>query len=309
MNEVLKKLLESELLTDESRKELEDAFATSINEAIAAAVEEARNDTIAQTKVELHEQYAQQKELLIDAVEAKVNDYLLAEITQLKEDIKRFRDLEAEKAVELAKEKASLRERLKADMSTLVEKIDRFLEVKVASEFEELRSDIMEARKANFGMKVFESFLPEYRKYFVDATATERELTEANVKLDMLNKKYKNVKKEKEGLFRKIKLENVLAPLTGSQKDLMESILSSVPTERLEESYKLYIKRVIKETAAPVSKKTKIVEHIEPKFDDEQTFIVTGDKDEIIVENYDPEKAAVDQMKLSMMRLAGIGSS
>ena len=37
-----------------------------------------------QTKVELHEQYAQQKELLIDAVEAKVNDYLLAEINLIR---------------------------------------------------------------------------------------------------------------------------------------------------------------------------------------------------------------------------------
>lgn len=318
MNEVLNKLLESELLTDESKKELEEAFTATLHDAIEEAVDVARNEVIAQTKVELHEQYAQQKELLIDALESKVNEYLVAEIAQLKEDIKSFRDLEAEKAIELAKEKAALSEQLKADMVQLVEKLDRFLDVRIANEFEELRSDIQEAKKLDFGRRIIEAFSHEYRKYFVDATATEKELVEAKACLDDLNKKYKSVKKEKAGLTRKIKMESILAPLKGSQKDLMESILSSVATEKLEESYKLYIKRVLKETA-PVSESKK--EDVKVDSLNEDTFakldsifesadhkVITGDSVETIVESQVTHTSPADDLKMQMMRLAGIGS-
>lgn len=304
MNEILEKLLNSEILNDESKKELEEAFKTTLDEAVAVAVAEAKEETSAQTKIELHEQFAQQKELLIDAVESKVNDFLLQEMATLKADIKSFRDLEAEKAIEIAKEKTKLGERLAKDMTKLVNKLDTFLEMRITSEFDVLKEDILEAKKLEFGKKIFEAFLPEYRKYFVDPNETEAALNEAKIKIDKLSSKYKNVKKEKEALYRKVKLEGVLSPLTGRHRDLMESILSSVGTEKLEDAYKLYINKVLKEST---DKPTKVIKESAAPAQEApvtETVVITGDDETHVV-----TEAVVDDLadtKSYFMKLAGI---
>jgi hypothetical protein len=309
MNEILQKLLETDLLTEDSKKELTEAFESHI----ADVVEEAKTAAIADTKIELHEQFTQQKEQLIEAIDSKVNEFMIAEIEALKEDIKAFRDLEAEKLVEIAKEKKKLGKTLKEDMAKLVKKIDTFLEMRLAEEFKEIKADLKEAKKADFGRTVFEAFLPEFRKYFVDPTSTERELTEMKVKVSDLTKKFKNVKKEKDSLYRKIKVESVLSPLTGASRDVMESILSSVATEKLEEAYKLYLPRVLKESVIPESEKSgdqpsiikeSMVHHSDLPF--AKSNFKSGD--EFVVESTIPtqEQVVHPSMIQEMTKLAGI---
>ena len=291
MNEILKKLLESEILTEASKTELEDAFKTTLEEAVTQAVEEAKADTIAQTKLELHEQYTKQKEMLIEAIDAKVNDFLIAEA-----------------GVKLAEEKTQLGKQLKEDMATLVGKLNSFLEARIYAEFSEIKADLQEAKKLDFGRQIFEAFLPEYRKNFVDATKTETELHEAKCKLDTLNKKYKNVKKEKEALYRKVKLKEVLSPLSGRQKDIMESILMSYETSRLDEAYKMFINKVLKESVDTDTKKdTVLSESAAPAKDyDFDTVIITGDtQPTTIVESVEDDKFS-NSIAYDFMRLAGL---
>lgn len=308
MNEILKKLLESELLSEESKQELTDAFQAQLNEAI----EEAKSAAAAETKVELHEQFAQQKEQLVEAVDRTVNEFIVAEFAALKDDIKAFRDLEAEKAIELAKEKTKLGKTLKEDMATLVKQLDKFLEERFAVEFQDIRDDIIKAKEADFGREVFEAFLPTYRKYFVNPTKTETDLSEAKIKLGKLNKKYKNVKQEKDALYRRIRVESVLAPLTGSNRDLMGSILSSVATEKLEEAYKQYLPRVLKESVDKT--KTVVTEGVQGLGDDhlvsktvdiDNAFVVSGDTEQRIDESADQPTTLASQFA----RLAGITST
>ena len=308
MNEILKKLLESEILTEASKTELEDAFKTTLEEAVTQAVDEAKADTIAQTKLELHEQYTKQKEMLIEAIDAKVNDFLISEMKTLKQDIKDFRDLEAEAGVKLAEEKKQLGKQLKEDMATLVGKLNSFLEARIFAEFSEIKDDLQEAKKLDFGRQIFEAFLPEYRKNFVDATKTESELFEAKCKLDKLKKQYKNVKKEKEDLYRKVKLKEVLSPLSGRQKDIMESILMSYETARLDEAYKMFINKVLKESEGTVQESviTESATTVKKDYDFE-TVIITGDTPEVttIVESVDGDKLS-NSIASDFMRLAGI---
>jgi hypothetical protein len=307
MNEVLKKLLESNILSEESRTELEEAFSKTLNEAVDKAVEEATEATTIKVTTELHEKYVSDRESLIDAIDTKVNQLMDKEVNELKEDIRSYRDLEAESTIEIAKEKQRLAETLKKDMATLVDKLDLFLEARIDAEFETIRGDLQEAKKLNFGRQIIEAFSAEYRKYFVNPTKTEAQLQEANEKIDTLNKKYKNMKKDKDALTRKIKVESVLAPLSGNSRDLMESILSTVPTEKIEESYKTYINRVLKESA-PVTKPAKsskskpVHESTLPPMSD--TFIITGD--EPIEESVNNEPTVADKERLALMQLAGI---
>ena len=307
MNELLKKLLEAEILSEDSKKELEEAFQTQLNEVIEAT----KAETAEQVRVELSEQWVKDKEDLIEAIDAKVNDFLAKEAAELHEDISSFRDLEAEHAVKLTEAKQALAAQLEEDMAQLVEKLDGFLEMRLKNEFNELRADLHEAKKLDFGRKIFESFLPEYRKYFVDASETEQELQEAKIKIDTLNKKYKNVKSEKDSLFRKVKLENVLSPLAGRQRDIMETILSSVATDKLEESYKKYIGRVIKEgeNISESAEKTEDVKATKPTLTESVTVkeavLKTGDTT-VLVENHDDSGSASAQTASYYKRLAGI---
>lgn len=305
MNELLKKLLEAEILSEDSKKELEEAFQIQLNEVIEAT----KAETAEQVRVELSEQWVTDKEQLIEAVDQKVNEYLLAEIQELKDDISSFRDLEAEYAVKLTEAKKALGLQLESDMAQMIDKLDSFLEMRLKNEFNELRSDLQEAKKLDFGRKIFEAFLPEYRRYFVDASATERELHEAKVKIDKLSKKYKNVKGEKDSLFRKVKMEHVLAPLNGRQRDIMETILASVATDKLEEAYKTYISRVIKEgveeNKATTTEKKTIKPSLTESTTSKTTFVKTGDSDPL-VENTDDSAIATSQTTSYYKRLAGI---
>lgn len=304
MNEILKKLLESEILTEDSKKELDDAFQSTIDAAVTKAVEEAKESTISATKMQLHEQYAQNKELLIEAVDSKVNEFLINEMSALKKDIKDFRDLEAEYGVKLSESKKALQKTLKEDFKKVLTKMNSFLESRLQAEFDEIKHDINESKKHQFGRKIFEAFLPEYRKHFVDANETEAELFEAKQKLDKLNKKYKNMKRDNEELYRKVKLKEVLSPLSGRQKDIMESILQGYPTERLEESYKVFISKVLKESTEPsdvVDSKKVLTEST--KLKNIETTLLTGD--EMITESHQ-QPSEGSTMKSEILRLAGL---
>jgi len=300
MDELLKKLLEAEILSEDSKQELEVAFQTRLDETIEAV----RKETEERVQVELSEKWVVERDMLIEAIDSKLDDMFVEEINELKSDIERFRDLETEYANKLVEAKQGLASQLESDLGDLVEKLDTFLEMRIAAEFDDLREDLHEARKLEFGKSIFEAFLPEYRKYFVDATQTERELSEAKAKLDKLEGKYKNVKKEKEDLFRKVKMEKVLSPLQGRQKEIMETILNGVATDELEEGYKRFIGRVLKESSTEETTQS-LSESVEQPVEIKESVIKTGDRSfgsEMLTENTHDSNPLASQFR----RLAGI---
>lgn len=303
MDELLKKLLEAEILSEDSKKELEEAFQTRLDETIKTVEKE----TAERVQVELSEKWVVERDMLIEAIDSKIDDMLLEELNELKADVERFRDLETEYANKLVEAKKDLTHQLESDLGELVEKLDTFLEMRIAAEFDEIKEDLQEARKLEFGKKIFEAFLPEYRKYFVDATATEKELAEAKERIEKLEGKYKNVKKEKEDLFRKVKLEKVLSPLSGRNREIMETILNSVATDELEEGYKRFIGRVLKETAQQESSdENTLNESVEShEVDLSNTIIKEGNRSfgsEMLTEN----KSDSNSLAMQFKRMAGI---
>jgi len=243
MDELLKKLFEAEVLTADTKAELEQAFKKQISEAVELAKKEAADST----KAELTEQWLTERDALVEAIDSKINEFLAEEMKELKNDIEDYRDLKAEfadKAVEL---KAELAEELKIDLAELVDKLDAFLEIRINSEMEELREDIDHVRKIEFGREVFEAFGDMYKKRFIEEGSIEAQLREAQAKLIESKKQLDEKAKEARLLGRKIKLESVLKPLSGRQREAMEILLKNVATENLEEGYKTFIGRVVKE--------------------------------------------------------------
>ena len=129
MDELLKKLLEAEMLTEETRAELQTAFKSQLDEAINSA----RQEATATVTAELREQWISERETLIEALDSKVTEAMISEFDELKEDIERFRDLEAEYAEKLVEAKGDMATVLKGDVAQLIEKLERVIQEKNAS--------------------------------------------------------------------------------------------------------------------------------------------------------------------------------
>ena len=310
MDELLKKLLEAEVLTEATRAELQTAFQGQLDEAIATA----RAEATATVTAELNEQWIADREILIEALDSKVTEALSAELAELKEDIERFRDLEAEKANEILEAKADMADKLKADIAQLIEKLDSFLEVRLTAELDELREDIEEVKKNEFGRKVFESFVTEFKKHYAGDDSVEAKLNETEQRLEDTAAALEEAQKKAAALERTIKLEKVLAPLSGRTKEVMEAILKTVDTNMLEEAYKTYIGRVLKETSVKEVKTSEKEEEVlaEGVKEGVRGVTKTGDDQQQMIEesvhNHVEDRAsAISDAELARLRrIAGV---
>lgn len=247
MNELLKKLLAAEVLTEDTKQELEAAFKTQLDEAINTARAEAQ----ATVTAELNEQWITEREILIEALDAKLTEALTSELEELRESIESYRDLEVEHEEKLVEAKAEMATVLKKDIAQLIETLDTFLEVRLTSELEELRESIDDARKNEFGKHVFEAFVSEFKKHYAGDDSVEAKLNEAEQRLEDTQAALMEAEEKAAKLERTAKLEKVLAPLSGRTREVMEAILKNVDTPMLEDAYKTYVGRVLKETSAP----------------------------------------------------------
>jgi len=325
MEELLQKLLEAEVLSEETKKDLESAFQTKLDEAIAVA----KDDAAADVRAELTEQWVIERDQLIEAVDSKVTEFLAKEVEELKEDIERFRDIEAEYAEKLVEAKAAMSDELKDDLMELVEKVDAFLEIRLAAEIEELREDLDTVRKNDFGRRVFEAFAEEFVASYADEDSAEISLRETQERLRDAEEALAESESKRKEIEREIAMEQVLSPLTGRQREVMEAILRNVDTEHLEEGYKTFIGRVLRETSEKEgsvlaeskkekdeddddeddkkSKKSKKSNKEDDEDDEdekiEEGVIITGDKEEeIVIESDSSHKAQIAYYK----KLAGI---
>lgn len=319
MEELLKKLLAAEVLTEETKQELEAAFKKHLD----GAVEKAREEAQATVTAELNEQWITERETLIEAIDEKVSQVLTEELKELKEDIERFRDLEAEHAEKLVEAKGEMADQLKKDMDMLIEKLDKFLEIRLTAEVDELREDVEIVKKNEFGKKVFEAFVAEFRKHYTGDDSVEAKLTETQQRLEDTLSALEDAEKKIAKADRAEKMRTVLAPVSGRTREVMEAILKNVDTPLLEEAYKTYIGRVVKETTekkeevktSTSEKEEKVLAEGEKKEEAKPATsgkAVTGDTKEVLEEsaklNKEPEVKSVisDEEKARLKRLAGI---
>jgi len=244
MEELLQKLLEAEILSEDTKKDLEGAFQNKLDEAISAA----KDDASADVRAELTEKWVVERDQLVEAVDTKVTEFLGKEVEELKEDIERFRDLEAEYAEKLVEAKTAMSDELKDDLKELVEKVDAFLEIRLNAEVDELKEDLDEVRKNDFGRRVFEAFADEFTVNYADEDSAENSLRETSARLKDAEDALELSEGKLSDVNRTIAMETILSPLGGRQRDVMEAILANVDTEQLEEGYATFIGRVIRET-------------------------------------------------------------
>jgi len=245
MNELLNKLLQAEVLTEDTRKELQSAFAKQLNEAVQTARQEAQ----AAVTAELNEQWINERETLIEALDAQVTEALSEELKELKADIERFRDLEAEHSTKLVEAKEEMAGRVKQDLQQLIENLDTWMEIRLTAELSELKEDLEQAKKRALGQRIFEAFVAEFKQNYVAEGSTEKQLQESQTRLADANSALKAAEAKAAKLERKMAMESVLSPLTGRSREVMEAILKNVDTPLLEQAYTTYIGRVVRESS------------------------------------------------------------
>ena len=296
MDEILNKLLQSELLSEETKAEISEQWTTSV-EAFKTQVREEVSGTV---RLELAEQWAGERDELIGKVDTFVAEALTKEIAELRGDIDRFRDLEAEYAEKIVEEKHKLAEEVASELDGLVDKIDDFFEMRLQAEMEELAEDLAVVKQNEFGRKIFEAFATTYGESYVDEDAVQSKLTVAESKLADAEKALAEREDALNKMVREAKMESVLSSLTGKKREQMAMVLRNIETGRLEESYKFFIGRILKEgdapVAAPITEATKPVET-------QKTTVVTGEPVTIV-----ESAASADRSKelASLKRLAGI---
>jgi hypothetical protein len=294
MDEILKKLLESELLSEESKAEISEQWTTSV-ETFKTQV---REDVSNEVRLQLSEQWLTEREELIGKVDAFVAEALTKEIAELKGDIERFRDLEAEFASKLVEEKHKLAGEVASELDQLVDKIDTFFEMRLSAEMEELREDLDVVKQNEFGRRMFEAFVGEYAKSYVDESSVQAKLQVAEGKLSDAEKRLDEREEALNKMVRESRMEKILSPLTGKKREQMAMVLRNVDTDRLEESYKFFIGRILKEEeAAPAATLT------EGQAEKGKTTVVTGEPTSV---NTTAKAAQLSEQMSHLRRLAGI---
>lgn len=200
----------------------------------------------------------------------KLEDFVLK---QLAEEVKEFhadKKALAEQRVKLVKEgKRELVETKQKFVKKAAAVIEENINSALKKEIKAFRKDIMEARENDFGRRIFEAFVGEYMtshlneggevsKLSKQMKAMVAKLDEAKVELakqKQLNEQAElKLRATKDRLVRQQKLNEMLGPLGKKQRAVMEELLETVKTEKLEESFKKYLPAVLNENTQKLTR-------------------------------------------------------
>ena len=203
-------------------------------------------------------------------------------------------------AEKLVEEKHKLAEEVSAELDQLVDKIDAFFEMRLSEEMDELKEDLEIVKQNEFGRKIFEAFSGEYSKSYYDEDSSVAQLSITESKLEDAQKRISELEASQSKMLREQKMEKVLSSLSGKKREQIAFVLQNIETQKLEEAYKFFVGRILKEEDSTATGSTVITEATAPAA---ATVLVTGEEQITEEVNAPTEKsAALSQLK----RLAGI---
>lgn len=236
MSKELKAILESELLTDDVKASLKEAV-----EGLKISIEEnVRNDL----EVEYAKKFVDQKSEIVESLTTLVKETVEADITELKEDITKYKDLDVQYAQKLEQFKEDYKEQLD-------EAFNGFVAETVSDEISELRDDLMEAKKLQFGKDIFEAYEATFNQFGIGV-----DMKELQDQLDVSKQELKESKDELSGIQRDTKINELLESLSGSKREVMKTILEGVSFDKLENRFNETIDSVIKDSDKEVIKES-----------------------------------------------------
>lgn len=363
MLDAIKTLLDSGILNEESKSQIEEAWNSKLDEARQAIAGELRS--------EFANRYEHDKAVMVEALDKMVTETLSEEVRKISEEKAQLVADRAKFVMEMSnkanKFDAFLGENLKKEIvefvadrkkvseglaklekfmvRALAEELTEFAEDKkdlintkvklvaeakekleglqkqfvsrassmvqeavtttVRAEMTQLKEDIKIARENNFGRRLFEAFATEFsathlnehaeiRKLKTDVMAMASKLEEATktseVKAALAESKDREIARIKDSITREKKLNEMLKPLAADKAAVMESLLESVVTEKLEGTFQKYLPAVM--TGSGIKSDRKVV--------NESVKTMTGDRNAKTQDSYDAENI------VEIRRLAGL---
>jgi len=354
MLDALKTLFENDVVSEQVRQEIEEAWEAKVKENRLAATAELRE--------EFAQKYEHDKQTMVEAVDALVSERLASELAEFAEDRKSLAEAKAKYAVKmrenaktvkkfvsetLAQEIKELHEdqRVMAEnfakledfvVEQLAKEINEFSEDKkdlaetkvrlvreakshlgkvkkdfiersaktisetvdkaLRSEITQLKEDIDLARQNDFGRKIFEAFANEYgNSYLNEKSETakllnlvkvkDKQMAEAKKLAEKAHEMTQKVAKEKkqleESVRRSNKINDLIAPLSRDQKEIMVDLLESVQTDKLQHQFDRYLPAVI-DGKAPGKQKAVLAEAKEVTGNRENTNVSSKADDNLI---------------------------
>jgi hypothetical protein len=366
MLDALKTLFENDVVSEDVRNEIQEAWD--------AKIKENRTQVTAELREEFAQKYEHDKGTMVEAIDSLVSERLAEEIAEFAEDRKQLAEARAKYVVamrenantlkgfvmeQLTKEVSELHEDQKA-MAENFGKLEEFVVEALAKEIAEfnedkkdlaetkvrlvreakthfakvktnfiersakavsetvdkalkseiggLKEDIEEARRNDFGRKLFEAFASEYAGSYLneksetaklmnvlktkDAQLAEAKAFAAKAK-QLAESQATEKKRLVEAAERKDVINELTGPLNNDQKEIMMDLLESVQTANLRKSFDKYLPAVIDGNTP--AKKAKITEGKE----------ITGNREITSQTNVSRQADAKDNL-VEFKRLAGI---
>jgi len=362
MLDALKTLFENDVVSEDVR--------ASIEEAWDAKIKENKQQVTAELREEFAQKYEHDKQTMVEAIDTMLSERLASEIEEFAEDRKQLAEAKAKYAVamrenanllqkfvtqQLGKEVSELHEDQKAMakkfgkleefvVEALAKEIAEFYEDKkdlaetkvklvkeaknkfaevqksfvkrsaemvsetvskgLTKEISQLKEDIEAARQNDFGRRLFEAFANEYSNSYLNEKSEtaklmnvvklkDNQLAEAKVAAEKAIKLAESQETEKKRIIaeaaRKDKINDLIAPLSRAQKEIMTDLLESVQTAKLSSAFDKYLPAVI-DGKSPAKQKAVLSEAKE----------ITGNRDETVAIK------AKDENVVELRRLAGL---
>ena len=184
-------------------------------------------------------------------------------------------------------------------------KLKALLETTIKTELTTLKEDIQVAKENTFGRKIFETFAGEFMGSYLNEGTEVAKLNKSLNKLTAKLDEAKSTVAKKEVLLkesarasrvatdkveRKLIMNEMMAPLSKQQKEVMNALLESTKTTNLQNAFNKYLPSVLKEDAKPNQNK---------KVLSESSKEITGGKAMVA-------EANVDANIVNLRKLAGI---
>ena len=188
-------------------------------------------------------------------------------------------------------------------------RINKAVTSHLKGEITQLKEDIKSAKENNFGRKLFEAFASEYSVTYLDKNAETRKLLSALEQREqqlaeamkaaqhaakLVESKEREVRIIKESTQRQKVMGDLLKTLNKEKAQVMQSLLESVQTTKLQAAFDKYLPAVLNTGSERPAKKAVITESVRE---------VTGDKTAKVTEEVDIEER--DNV-IDIRRLAGL---
>ncbi len=260
------------------------------------------------------------KELRADRSAQKVNIHRLEDfvLKQLAEEVKEFhgdKKALAEQRVKIVREgKQELIKTKREFVKKAAQIIEKSINKSLKREIGAFRADIKAARENDFGRKIFEAFIGEYMTSHLNESGEMRKLQNQVAKLNeqIENDKIESAKRTqltesvqrklsaaKDRLNRDKKLNELLGPLSKKDRGVMEELLQTVKTEKLDEGFKKYIPAVLNEDTHVQRRKVR-----RNRLTESVRTVKTGDKRATIAQTEEDQETLAEIKQLQKM--AGI---